>query len=393
MSSSYILSGCRTPIAKFLGAFRDIPAPELGAICIREAVARSGLKPDHVNEVIMGNILSAGLGQAPARQAALKAGIPPTVAALTINKMCGSGLKAVMLADQAIRLGDADVVVAGGMESMTRAPHLIPGMREGLKFGDGKLVDSMLLDGLWCTFHDCGMGEHAETTAEQNDVTRSDQDEFAVTSQQRAAKAAAENVFAEEIVPVPIRGKREEILCQNDEGPRPETTVETLGKLRAAFRAEGSVTAGNSSMLSDGAAALLIANQQIAETSNSPLKARIVASYTSGVEPRDIFIAPVSAVRGVLDKAGMTAADIDLYELNEAFAAQMLACLKQLELDPERVNVYGGAIALGHPIGASGARVLVTLLHALKQRGLKRGLASLCLGGGNAVAMIVELID
>ncbi|QDT50153.1 Acetyl-CoA acetyltransferase [Symmachiella dynata] len=389
-TDAYVIAGCRTPIGKFLGAFRDIPAPELGAICIREALRRGEIDPAQVDEVIMGNILSAGLGQAPARQAALKAGIPAGVAALTINKMCGSGLKAVMLADQAIRLGDANVIVAGGMENMTRAPHLIPGMREGLKFGNGQLVDSMLYDGLWCTFHDCGMGEHAEATSNQNDVSRADQDEFSAASQQRAARAAAENEFEDEIVPVTVRVKRNEIQITADEGPRPETTAEVLSKLRPAFSAEGTVTAGNSSMLSDGASAVVVANKQIADASPAPYKARIVAAFTSGVEPRDIFIAPVAAVRGVLNKAGLTPDDIDLFELNEAFAAQMLACMKQLELDPQRVNVNGGAIALGHPIGASGARILVTLIAALKRRGLRRGLASLCLGGGNAVAMIVE---
>lgn len=389
-TDAYVIAGCRTPIGKFLGAFREIPAPELGAICIREALRRGEIDPAQVDEVIMGNILSAGLGQAPARQAALKAGIPAGVAALTINKMCGSGLKAVMLADQAIRLGDANVIVAGGMENMTRAPHLIPGMREGLKFGNGQLVDSMLYDGLWCTFHDCGMGEHAEATSAQNDVSRADQDEFSATSQQRAARAAAENEFDDEIVPVAVRVKRDEIQITADEGPRPETTAEVLSKLRPAFSAEGTVTAGNSSMLSDGASAVVVTNKQVADASPAPYKARIVASFTSGVEPRDIFIAPVAAVRGVLNKAGLTPEDIDLFELNEAFAAQMLACMKQLELDPQRVNVNGGAIALGHPIGASGARILVTLIAALKRRGLRRGLASLCLGGGNAVAMIIE---
>mgnify|MGYP002623080638 CR=1 FL=1 len=390
MTSAYVIAGCRTPIGKFLGAFRDIPAPELGAICISEALRRGKIDPSRVNEVIMGNILSAGLGQAPARQAALKAGIPATVAALTINKMCGSGLKAVMLADQAIRLGDAEVIVAGGMENMTRAPHLIPGMREGLKFGNSQLIDSMLYDGLWCTFHDCGMGAHAETTAEQNGITRADQDEFSAKSQQRAARAAADNEFADEIVPVTVRVNREDVQITTDEGPRPETTAEVLSKLRPAFSTEGTVTAGNSSMLSDGAAAVVVANKQTADQLPAPYKAKIVASYTSGVEPRDIFIAPVAAVRGVLDRAGLSPADIDLFEINEAFAAQMLACMKQLELDPERVNVNGGAIALGHPIGASGARTLVTLLSLLKRRGLRRGLVSLCLGGGNAVAMIVE---
>ncbi len=390
MSDSYILAGCRTPIAKFLGAFRDISAPELGAICIREALLRADVSPERVDEVIMGNVLSAGLGQAPARQAALKAGLPAPVAALTINKVCGSGLKAVMLADQAIRLGDAQTIVAGGMESMTRAPHLVPGLRNGLKFGDGKLVDSMLFDGLWCSIHDCGMGEYADGTADRVSVSRGEQDEFAARSQQRAGRALAEQAFEEEIVPVSISVTREQTVMTADEGPRPDTTADDLSRLKPAFSSTGTVTAGNSSMLSDGAAAVVVAGEQVAESSPAPLKARIVASFTSGVEPRDIFIAPVTAVRGVLEKAQLQTDDIDLFEINEAFAAQMLACLKQLQLDENKVNICGGAIALGHPIGASGARTLVTLLSALKRHQLRRGLVSLCLGGGNAVAMIVE---
>lgn len=390
MNHAYILSGCRTPIGKFLGAFRELSAPELGGVCIREAVVRAGLDPERVDEVIMGNILSAGLGQAPARQAALKAGLSPGVAALTVNKMCGSGLKAVMLADQAVRLGDAEVVVAGGMESMTRAPHLLPGIRAGLKFGDAKLIDSMLFDGLWCAFHDCHMGEHADYTAEKFGVSRAEQDAFAARSQQRAARAASEGEFADEIVPVPVKHRRQEILIGADEGPRPDTTVEALEKLRPAFSVAGSVTAGNASTLSDGAAAVVVVSKQIADAAPSAHQARIVASFTSGVEPREIFTAPVSAIEGVLAKVGLKQEDIDLFEINEAFAAQMLACMKQLQLDPERVNIRGGAIALGHPIGASGARILVTLLGALKQHNLRRGLVSLCLGGGNAVAMIVE---
>lgn len=390
MNAAFILSGCRTPIGKFLGAFRDVPAPELGAVAIREALLRAEIAPEQVDEVIMGNILSAGIGQAPARQAAIQAGLPANVAALTINKMCGSGLKAVMLADQAVRLGDAGIVVAGGMESMTRAPHLLPGARGGIKFGDVKLIDSMLFDGLRCPFYDCHMGEHADHTAQTHNISRAEQDAYAALSQQRAAQIASTGEFAEEIVPVAVQQGRKQVLISDDEGPRPETTAESLAQLKPAFTTSGTVTAGNASMLSDGAAAVVVASQKIAEQSPAPIQAKIVASFTSGVEPREIFTAPVSAIEGVLDRAKLNKRDIDLFEINEAFAAQMLACMNQLQLDPERVNVGGGAIALGHPIGASGARTLVTLLAALKRRNLRRGLVSLCLGGGNAVAMIVD---
>ena len=390
MEDAYLLAGARTPIGKFLGAFSTLSAPELGAIAIRESLKRANISPSAVDEVIMGNILSAGVGQAPARQAALKGGLPGTVPALTINKMCGSGLKAVMLAAQAIRAGDARIVVAGGMESMSRAPHLVRGSREGWKLGDVKLEDSLILDGLWCAFENCHMGSIADYTAAKCQISRADQDRFAAESQARAARAIREREFVDEIVPVAVRQKREEVLISTDEGPRPETDLASLGKLKPAFSAEGTVTAGNSSMLSDGAAALVVATRAIADGSPAPWKARIVSYHTSGGEPKEIFLAPVAAVRGALQKAGLKSDDIDLFELNEAFAAQMLGCQKELCLDPAKVNVRGGAIALGHPIGASGARVLVTLLSALKRRGLRRGLASLCLGGGNAVALIVE---
>jgi acetyl-CoA C-acetyltransferase len=391
MTDAYLLAGARTPIGKFLGAFKEIAAPDLGAIAIRAALLRAGLHLREVDEVIMGIILSGGVGQAPARQAALKAGLPPTVAALTINKVCGSGLKAVMLASQAVRLGDARVVVAGGMESMSRAPYLVRGARDGLKLGDAKLEDSMLLDGLWCAFHDCHMGNHAEFTARTCEIERRDQDRFAEESQQRAARAAA-GAFHDEIVPVPVVVKGKETLVSVDEGPRPDTTLDALAKLKPAFQSEGTVTAGNSSMLSDGAAAVVVADKATADRSPAPWKARIVASHTSGIEPQNIFLAPIDAVREVVRKAGLALDQIDLFEINEAFAAQMLACVSALHLDPEKVNVHGGAIALGHPIGASGARILVTLLSALKQRDLRYGLASLCLGGGNAVAMVVERV-
>ena len=392
MADAYLLAGARTPIGKFLGALKGVPAPELGAIAIRASLLRAGLHLREVDEVIMGIILSAGVGQAPARQAALKAGLPPTVAALTINKVCGSGLKAVMLASQSVRLGEARIVVAGGMENMSRAPYLLPGAREGLKLGAAKLEDSMLLDGLWCAFEDCHMGNHAEFTARTSEIQRRDQDRYAEESQQRAARAMAAGAFKDEIVPVPTLVKAKETHVSTDEGPRPETTLDALGKLKPAFQADGTVTAGNSSTLSDGAAAVVVADRETADRSPAPWKARIVASHTSGVEPQKIFLAPIDAVREVVRKARLTLDQIDLFEINEAFAAQMLACINALHLDPAKVNVHGGAIALGHPIGASGARVLVTLLSALKQRNLRYGVASLCLGGGNAVAMVVERV-
>ncbi|MDB5387542.1 MAG: acetyl-CoA acetyltransferase [Planctomycetaceae bacterium] len=391
MHDAYILAGVRTPIGKFLGGLSSLAAPELGALVIREALQRANIAPDRVEDVIMGEILTAGVGQAPARQAALKAGLPPTVSALTINKMCGSGLQAVMLAAQAIRAGDASIVVAGGMESMSRAPHILKGAREGLKYGDAKLEDSMILDGLWCSLENCHMGSHADYTAEHWKVSRADQDQFAVSSHAAAVAATRDGKFQSEILPIKVKVKRDEIVIQQDEGPRPETDIASLSRLKPAFNADGTVTAGNASSLSDGAAALVVTDLTTAESSAAPWRARIVAYHTSGVAPRDIFIAPVEAVRGVLRKARLQAKDIDLFELNEAFASQMLACARELQLDPEKINVHGGAIALGHPIGASGARVLVTLLSALHQRGLKRGMASLCLGGGNAVALIVEL--
>lgn len=392
MSDAYLLAGARTPIGKFLGALKEVPATELGSIAIRAALLRAGLHLREVDEVIMGMILSAGSGQAPARQAALKAGLPPTVAALTINKVCGSGLKAVMLASQAVRLGDAQIVVAGGMESMSRAPYLLPGARNGLKLGEAKLQDSMLLDGLWCAFENCHMGNHAEFTARSCEVGRTDQDRYAEESQMRAARAAASGAFKDEIVSVPVLSRGRETLVAADEGPRPETTLDVLSGLKPAFQADGTVTAGNSSMLSDGAAAVVVACREVADRSPAPWKAKILASHTSGVEPQKVFLAPIDAIQAAVRKADLSLDQIDLFEINEAFAAQMVACTRALHLDPARVNVHGGAIALGHPIGASGARILVTLLSALKQRQLRYGVASLCLGGGNAVAMVVERV-
>lgn len=390
MSNAYLLAGCRTPIGKLLGSLSSIPATKLGAVAVGEAVRRAGLPVDAVDDVIMGNVLSAGLGQAPARQAALHGGLPATVSALTINKMCGSGLKAVMLADQAIRCGDARVVVAGGMESMSQAPFLIQGARAGWKFGEQTVRDSMQYDGLWCAFEDMAMGAEADYIAETRGVSRADQDAFSVESHRRAAERAGRAL--DEIVPVTIAGRKGDTIVSVDEGPRPDTTLEGLAKLRPSFGSSGTVTAGNASQISDGAAALVVASEDVARESRSPLKARIVATAVSGVEPKEIFIAPVTAVEKVLAKARLTMADIDLVELNEAFAAQALACMRPLEATADKTNVHGGAIALGHPIGASGARVLVTLMYALAERGLKRGLVSLCLGGGNAVAVIIERV-
>ncbi len=392
MPNAYLLSGVRTPIGKFLGGLSELTAPELGGLVLCEALRRANLNTGRVDEVIMGEVLQAGVGQNPARQAALRAGLPETIPAVTINKVCGSGLKAVMLAAQAIRAGDADVVLAGGMESMSRAPHLLMGARTGWKYGDQKVVDSMIRDGLWCAFEDWHMGEAAEHIADKCSVGRADQDRFAGQSHQRAAAAWEKGLFNAEAMPVIVGTGAKAKSVTRDEGIRPETTAEGLAKLKASFKDSGTVTAGNASTLSDGAAALVVASDKAVASLGAKPLARIVAYATSGVAPRDIFIAPVSAARQVLVKAGLALKDIDLFELNEAFAAQMLACGKGLGLDESRVNVHGGAIALGHPIGASGARVLVTLLYAMEQRGARRGLASLCLGGGNAVAMVVEQV-
>jgi acetyl-CoA C-acetyltransferase len=389
---AFILGAARTPIGKFLGAFAELSAPQLGVVAARAALERAGVTGDRVDEVIVGNVIQAGVGQNPARQVALRAGLPDTMAAYTVNKVCGSGLKAVMLAAQAIRAGDAEVVLAGGIESMSRAPHLLIGTRAGWKYGDQTVVDAMIHDGLWCAFEHWHMGEAAEHIAAKYGISRSEQDRFAVQSQQHATLAWERGLFAAEIAPVQVGSGARAKTVSRDEGFRPDTTLEALTKLKPAFRETGTVTAGNSSTLSDGAAALVIASGRAVEKLGGKPLARIVAYATSGVAPRDIFIAPVFAVRQVVEKAGLTLKDIDLFELNEAFAAQMLACGKELKLDESRVNVNGGAIALGHPIGASGARVLVTLLYALEQRGLKRGLASLCLGGGNAVALVVDRV-
>jgi acetyl-CoA C-acetyltransferase len=392
MSSSYIVAARRTPIGKLLGGLSSVPAPQLAAAAIRAALADAAIAPERVEEVILGNVLSAGMGQAPARQAALAAGIPPSVGAVTINKVCGSGLKAVMLADQAIRAGDASVIVAGGMENMSLAPHLLVGVRSGWKFGNQQSLDSLQHDGLSCAAERQPMGALAEYTASQCGISRRAQDEFAVESQRRAVAAQAAGKFHAEIVPVSVQAGKVVHVANQDEGPRPGCTLADVAKLRPSFAADGTVTAGNASQISDGAAAVVVVSEGIAVQSPSPIKARIVATATSGVAPKDLFIAPVSAIEQALAKANLKISDIDLVELNEAFAAQALACMTPLGLDHAKVNVHGGATALGHPIGASGARVLVTLLHALADRQVAVGLASLCLGGGNAVAMIVERV-
>jgi acetyl-CoA C-acetyltransferase len=389
---AFILSAVRTPIGKFLGELSELPAPKLGAVAIAEALKRANVAPDRVDEVIMGNVVQAGVGQAPARQAALAAGLPDTIAAYTVNKVCGSGLKAVMLAAQAIKAGDAEVVVAGGMESMSRAPFLLPNVRAGYKYGDQKAVDALVHDGLWCPFENCAMGDSAEYIAGKCEIARADQDRFSAQSHKRAAAAWERGDFAAAVVPVTVGSGARAKTVAKDEGVRPDTTAEGLAKLRPAFKSDGTVTAGNASQLSDGAAAAVIASRAAVEKLGAKPLARIVAYTTSGVAPKDIFIAPVPAVRAVLEKAKLSPRDIDLFELNEAFAAQMLACGKGLELDEAKVNVNGGAVALGHPIGASGARVLTTLVHALHKRNLRYGLAALCLGGGNAVAMVVERV-
>jgi acetyl-CoA C-acetyltransferase len=393
MPSAYIISGCRTPIGKLLGALAALPAPKLGAAVVGEAVRRAGISAAAVDEVIMGCVLSAGVGQAPARQAALGAGLPDSVAALTINKVCGSGLKAVMLADQVIRAGDARLIVAGGMESMSRAPFLLTGAREGWKFGQQEVLDSMQHDGLWCAFEDIAMGCEADYIADVRHVTREAQDAWAAESHRRALAAQQAGWFDAEIVPVPVPGRKGPTMVHRDEGPRADSTREALARLRGAFSDAGTVTAGNASQISDGAAAVVVADEATARSSGTPWSYRIVASATSGVAPKELFIAPISAIQRVLAKARLTLAEIDLIEMNEAFAAQCIACAKPLEMDLAKTNVSGGAIALGHPIGASGARVLVTLLYGLERLGKRRGLAALCLGGGNAVAMIVERAD
>jgi acetyl-CoA C-acetyltransferase len=394
MAEAYplILSACRTPIGRFLGGFAGKTAAELGAAAARSAIERSGVDAGRIDEAVVGCVLTAGVGQAPARQVALASGMSPSSSALTVNMVCGSGLRAVMLAETAIRAGAEGPILAGGTESMSNAPHLLLGGRSGWKIGEKPLVDSMLHDGLTCALEGWPMGMAAEWTAESCGLSRGDLDAYAAESQRRAAAAIVSGAFREETVPVEVAGRKGRVTIEVDEGPRPETSVEALGRLSASFKADGVVTAGNASTLSDGAAMLIVSSESFAKSIDRAPLARIIASATSGLDPRDLFLAPVGAVKKALSRAGLEPHDIDLYEINEAFAAQMLGCIRGLELDPERVNVNGGAIALGHPIGASGARILVTLLHALKARGGRFGVAALCLGGGNAVAMVVERV-
>jgi acetyl-CoA C-acetyltransferase len=393
MPESVILSAVRVPTGKFLGSLKGFPAPALGAMVVREAVARAGIPPEQVDEVILGNVVSAGLGQAPARQAAIRGGLPPKVAALTINKVCGSGLKAVMLAAQAIANGDAEVVVAGGMESMSNCPYLLTRVREGMRLGHGEAVDSMILDGLWDAYQDYHMGCTGEVVAEKYGITRQEQDEYALESHRKAVAATRAGRFREEILPVPLSAKKgEPVLFAVDEGPREETSLEALAKLRPAFKEGGTVTAGNAPGVNDGAAAVVVTSAETARTLGRKPLARIVGQAVAGLEPALVMMAPVDAVRKLWKKTGWNASTVDLVELNEAFAVQAVAVCRQLELDHAKVNVNGGAVALGHPIGASGARILTTLLYALRDRGKSRGVATLCLGGGNGVALAVELV-
>ena len=393
MRTSVIVSAVRTPTGKFLGGLKSFTAPQLGAMVVREAVRRAGIDPNDVDEVIMGNVVGAGLGQAPARQAAIHAGLPPTVGALTINKVCGSGLKAVMLAAQGIATGDVDIVVAGGMESMSNCPHLLKGAREGLRMGNGTLVDSMVHDGLWDAYSDFHMGNTGEIVAEKFNITRQQQDEFAVNSHKKALAAIANGAFKDEILKVEIAQKKgPAIVVENDESPRTDTSMESLGKLKPAFREGGTVTAGNAPGVNDGASALVVMAEDIAKSRGLKPLARIIGQATAGVEPSMVMMAPVGAVQKLLKKTGWKLENVDLFELNEAFSVQALGVAKELGLDLNKVNVNGGAVALGHAIGSSGGRILTTLIYALRARGLKRGIATLCLGGGNGVALAIEVL-
>jgi acetyl-CoA C-acetyltransferase len=388
-----IISGCRTAVGKFQGSLTDLSAPQLGAVVVREAVKRAGLNSDQVDECIMGNVLPAGLGQNPARQAAIFGGLSPATGAMTINKVCGSGLKAVALAAQAVQTGNSSIVVAGGMESMTNAPYLLPQARKGYRLGNGQVIDSMVHDGLWDIYNDYHMGITGENVAEKYGITRAEQDEFAMNSHRKAVAAMKECRFKSQIVPVeiPARKKGEApLLFERDESPREDTTLEVLRSLKPAFKKDGTVTAGNAPGVNDGAAAVVVTSARRAKELGAQPMVRIVAQATSGVEPKWVMMAPVGAVRTIWEKTGWKKDDVDLYELNEAFSVQALGVMRELGLDPDRVNVNGGAVAIGHPIGASGARVLVTLIYEMSRRNAKRGIAALCLGGGNAVAMAVE---
>ncbi|MGE0160110.1 MAG: acetyl-CoA C-acyltransferase [Gemmatimonadales bacterium] len=389
--------GARTPIGRFLGGLSALSAPELGAVAVRAAVDRAGIDAAEIDEVIMGHVVTAGTGQAPARQAAVRAGLPAAVPAVTVNKVCGSGLKAVMLAAQAIKAGDVRLVVAGGMESMSNAPHYLRGLRQGVKLGDQTVEDGLILDGLWCSFGDCHMGGHAEYTASKARVSRAEADAFALRSHQRALAAIREGRFENEIVPVEVAGRGGPKVVETDEGPRADTSLEALAKLKPAFARDAPadvrehvVTAGNAPGLNDGSAAVVVASLEYARANGLEIDAYVSAYASAGSDPRDLFFAPIDAVKQLMCKEGTTISDYELVEVNEAFAVQAIADMRALDMDEERVNVNGGAVALGHPIGASGTRVLVTLLNAMEQRGATKGMATLCLGGGSAVAMSVE---
>jgi acetyl-CoA C-acetyltransferase len=389
----FIVGAARTAIGSFLGTLKNLSAADLGGIVIKEAVKRAGIKPEDVDEVIMGNVVSAGIGQAPAKQAAVKGGIPYTVSTFAVNKVCGSALKAVALAAQAIWLEEKEIIVAGGMESMSQAPHLLWGAREGVKFGDMKLKDSMILDGLWCAFDDQHMGMTGEVIAEKFGASREEQDEYAASSHQKAIHATEKGYLEEEIFPVEIpQRKGDSVIFKVDEGPRKDATLEKLSKLKAVFKKDGTVTAGNASSLNDGAAAVVVASAEAVKEKKLQPLAKILGSTTNGTEPSMVMYAPKGAIEKLLANVGWKIEDVDLFEINEAFSSQMVVLIKEMGLDREKINVHGGAVALGHPIGATGARILTTLIYALKHRGLKKGVAALCLGGGDAVAMAVEMV-
>ncbi|MBI3670710.1 MAG: acetyl-CoA C-acetyltransferase [Acidobacteria bacterium] len=392
MEQPVILSAVRTPIGKFQGGLSSFSAPELGAKVVAEAVRRAGIEPQQVDEIIMGNVVSAGLGQNPARQAGLRAGLHPRVAAMTVNKVCGSGLKAVALAAQGIQLGETEIAVGGGMESMSNCPYLLPQARTGYRLGHGEIVDSMIRDGLWDVYEDFHMGMTGELVAEKYKISRQEQDQFAFESHHKAVRARKECYFESQILPIEVPQKKgEPLVVKYDESPREDTTVEALAKLRPVFKKDGTVTAGNAPGTNDGAAALVVTSERNAARLGKTPMARIVAQAVSGVEPKWVMMAPVEAVEKLLKKTGWDRdRDVDLFELNEAFSVQAVAVTRELRLNPEKVNVNGGAVALGHPIGASGARILVTLLHEMQRRNVKRGIAALCLGGGNGVALAVE---
>jgi len=392
MSKAVIVAASRTPVGRFLGVFQSVSAVQLGATTLRETLRRSGLDAALIEEVVMGQVVQAGSGQNPARQAAIAAGVPSAAGALTINKVCGSGLKAVILAAQSIRAGDQQAVLAGGMESMSSSPYLLPGARQGYRMGHQQVIDANTQDGLWCSINGEGMGMTGERVADKYVISRAEQDAYALASQSKAVAAMQAGRFDDEIVPVTVPGRKGDIVISSDEAPRPETTAESLGKLEPAFKADGSVTAGNAPGLNDGAASLMVVSEELAQAHGLPVLAEIIDYATGGLDPEWVMMTPVPATRKLLGKLGWTAADVDLWELNEAFSVQSLAVMRELGLDAERVNVNGGAVAMGHPIGASGARILVTLLSALKQQDKEIGVATLCMGGANGLALAVRRV-